>query len=78
MLFRSHFEKTQDSGRTTSSGANDFSHKVECNSDDGDPDIITNRQYEQRIQDKYRQIRLLDPRYLGAFVEEFEGLISEE
>jgi len=70
-----HFEKTQDSGRTTSNGANDFSHKVECNSDDGDPDIITNRIYEQRKQDEYRQIRLLDPRFLDTFVEEFENLI---
>jgi len=70
-----HFEKTQDSGRTTSSGANDFSHKVECNSDDGDPDIITNRQYEQRKQDEYRQIRLLDNKFLGVFVEEFDNLI---
>jgi hypothetical protein len=73
-----HYENTQASGKTSSSGPNDFSHKVEVNSDDGDPDIITNRQYEQRKQDEYRQIRLLDPRYLGAFVEEFEGLISEE
>jgi hypothetical protein len=73
-----HYENTQASGRTTSNGPNDFSHKVECNSDDGDPDIITNRQYEQRLQDKYRQIRLLDPLYLGAFVEEFESLIKEE
>ena len=73
-----HYEKTQDSGKTSSSGPSDYSHKVECNSDDGTPDIITNRQYEQRLQDKYRQIRLLDPRYLGAFVEEFESLIKEE
>ena len=73
-----HYENTQASGPTSSNGPNDFSHKVEVNSDDGDPDIITNRQYEQRIQDKYRQIRLLDPRYLGAFVEEFEALIRED
>ena len=70
-----HFEKTQDSGRTTSNGPNDFSHKVECNSDDGDPDIITNRIYEQRKQDEYRAIRLLDPRYLDVFIEEFDSLI---
>jgi hypothetical protein len=70
-----HFEKTQDSGKTSSSGPNDFSHKVECNSDDGDPDIITNRIYEQRKQDEYRAIRLLDPRYLDAFIEEFDSLI---
>ena len=71
-----HYEKTTDSGRTSSNGPNDFSHKVECNSDDGDPDIITNRQYEQRLQDKYRSIRLLDRRYLDAFVDEFENLIK--
>jgi hypothetical protein len=70
-----HFEKTQDSGPTSSSGPNDFSHKVECNSDDGDPDIITNRQYEQRKQDEYRSIRLLEPQFLDTFVEEFENLI---
>ena len=71
-----HYEKTQDSGKTSSSGPSDFSHKVEVNSDDGDPDIITNRQYEQRLQDKYRSIRLLDPQYLTTFVEEFENLIK--
>ena len=71
-----HYEKTQDSGKTSSSGPSDFSHKVECNSDDGDPDIITNRQYEQRLQDKYRSIRLLDQQYLTTFVEEFENLIK--
>ena len=67
-----HYEKTQDSGKTSS---RDYSHMVECNSDDGDPNIISNRQYEQRKQDEYRQIRLLDKRYLGTFVEEFDNLI---
>ena len=67
-----HYEKSQDSGKTSS---RDYSHMVECNSDDGDPDTITNRQYEQRKQDEYRQIRLLDKRYLGTFVEEFDNLI---
>ena len=70
-----HYEKTQDSGKTSSSGPNDFSHKVECNSDDGDPDIITNRIYEQRKQDEYRAIRLLDPQFIDTFIEEFESLI---
>ena len=72
-----HFEKTTDSGKTSSSGPNDFSHKVECNSDDGDPDIITNRQYEQRKQDQYRSIRILDKRFLDTFLEEFDNLIAE-
>ena len=71
-----HFEKTTDSGRTSSNGPNDYSHLVECNSDDGDPAIITNRQYEQRLQDEYRSIRLLDKKFLGVFVEEFENLIK--
>tara|TARA_R110002074_G_scaffold71878_3_gene165884 strand:+ start:46 stop:543 length:498 start_codon:yes stop_codon:yes gene_type:complete len=70
-----HYEKTQDSGVTSS---RDNSHLVECNEDDENPAIISNRQYEQRKQDEYRQIRLLDPRYIGAFVEEFESLIKEE
>ena len=71
-----HYEKTTDSGRTSSNGPNDYSHLVECNEDDENPAIITNRQYEQRKQDGYRQINLLDRRYLNAFVSEFENLIK--
>ena len=71
-----HFEKTTDSGRTTSNGPNDYSHLVECNEDDEGFAIITNRQYEQRQQDKYRQINLLDRRFLNAFVSEFENLVQ--
>ena len=69
-----HYEKTTDSGPTSS---RDNSHLVECNSDDGDPAIISNRQYEQRLQDGYREIKLLDARFLDTFIEEFENLISE-
>ena len=68
-----HYEITQTSGPTTS---RDYSHMVECNSDETNPSIISNRDYEQRKQDEYRQIRLLDRRYLGTFVEEFESLIK--
>ena len=50
-----HFEKTTDSGRTSSNGPNDYSHLVECNEDDENPAIITNRQYEQRKQDVYKR-----------------------
>ena len=71
-----HYEKTTDSGRTSSNGPNDYSHLVECNEDDENPAIISNRQYEQRKQDGYRQINLLDRRYLNAFVSEFENLIK--
>ncbi len=68
-----HYEITQTSGPTSS---RDYSHMVECNSDEDNPSIISNRDYEQRKQDEYRQIRLLDKRYLGAFTEEFDNLIK--
>ena len=68
-----HYEITQTSGPTTS---RDYSHMVECNSDETNPTIISNRDYEQRKQDEYRQIRLLDKRFLGTFVEEFDNLIK--
>ena len=72
-----HYEIPQSSGPTSSNGPSDYSHMVECNSDEDNPSIITNRQYEQRLQDKYRSIRLLDRRFLQDFVAEFEGLIKE-
>ena len=68
-----HYEKTQDSGPTSS---RDFSHLVECNEGDEGFGIISNRDYEYRLQDEYRQIRLLDPKFIGTFVEEFENLIK--
>ena len=67
-----HYEITQTSGPTTS---RDYSHMVECNSDETNPTTVSNRDYEQRKQDEYRQIRLLDNRYLDTFVEEFDNLI---
>ena len=72
-----HYENTQASGPTSSNGPSDFSHKVEVNSDDGDPDIITNRQYEQRKQDQYRSIRLLNTKFLDLFINEFENLLKQ-
>jgi len=39
--------------------------------------IITNRQYEEREQDKKRQIKLLDPAFLDQFVEEYKVLMGE-
>jgi len=69
-----HYEITQTSGPTTS---RDYSHMVECNSDETNPTIISNRDYEQRKQDEYRQIRLLNKKFLDTFVEEFENLIQQ-
>ena len=72
-----HYEITQTSGPTSSNGPSDYSHLVECNSDEDGAVSVSNRDYEQRLQDKHRQIRLLDKRYLGAFVSEFELLIRD-
>ena len=38
---------------------------------------ITNREYEQTEQDKKRQIRLVDPKFIDKFVDEFKSLIGE-
>ena len=67
-----HYEITQSSVPTSS---RDYSHMVEVNSDADNPTIVSNRDYEQRKQDEYRQIRLLDRKYLEAFVDEFENLV---
>ena len=74
-----HYEISQSSG--------DTSVKVEVYNNSalfsGDTDfysgasIITNRQYEEREQDKKRQIKLLDPAFLDQFVEEYKILMSE-
>ena len=72
-----HYEVTQDSGRTSGQGPNDYSYLVEVNSDTDNASSISNREYEEREQDKKRTIRLLDRRYLQAFIEEFNNLITE-
>jgi len=69
-----HYEIDQTSGPSTS---RDNSHTIEVNSDADGATAITNREYEQREQDKLRQIRLLNKQYLNAFVEEFERLITD-
>tara|TARA_B100001094_G_scaffold307898_1_gene340016 strand:- start:746 stop:1288 length:543 start_codon:yes stop_codon:yes gene_type:complete len=71
-----HYEIDQLSGPTSSNGPDDYSHRVQVNSDHDNPYIITNREYEERIQDKNRQIQLLSVKHLPIFVEEFEKLIS--
>ncbi len=73
-----HYEVTQDSGRTSGQGPNDYSHKVEVNSDTDNATTITNREYEEREQDKYRSIRLLNQRYVNDFISEFDNLIKQQ
>ena len=70
-----HYEITKDSGSTTGQGPNDYSHKVEVNSDTDNAVSISNRQYEEREQDKKRAIRLLNQKFLPDFIAEFDKLI---
>ena len=69
-----HYEITQDSGDTTK--------KIEVfNPIDSDAysyaTVITNFEYEQNQQDEIRKIRLLDPSYIGQFVNEYKNLMKE-
>ena len=70
-----HHELAQTSGKTTSI---DDSHMLEVNSDTSGATTITNREYEEREQNRIRDIRLLDQKYLDQFVEEFFSLIKRE
>jgi len=72
-----HYEIPRDSGRTTGQGPSDYSHLVEVNSDTDNATSISNRQFEEREQDKKRQIQLLDKALLGNFITEFDRLIAE-
>ena len=74
-----HYELAQSSGNSTTkievynnsalySGDNDYY---------GTSTAITNREYEEAQQDIKRKIRLLDPRYVQQFTEEYETLMKE-
>ena len=74
-----HYEIAQSSGDTTK--------KIEVYNNSalysGDTDfysnatIITNIEYEENLQDERRKIRLLDPKFISQFVEEFENVVKE-
>jgi hypothetical protein len=70
-----HYEITQSSGPQTGNGPDDYSHKIEVNSTEPGAQSVSNREYEQRLQDEKRQIKLLDPNYLLTFIDEFEKLV---
>ena len=72
-----HYEVTRSSGKTSGNGPSDYSHKIEVNSDASGAQSVSNREYEQRLQDEKRQIKLLNPTFLGTFITEFEKLISK-
>ena len=68
-----HYEITQTSGDTTL--------KLDIGTDNTDyptATAITNYEYERDAEDAKGKIRLLDPAYVGAFIEEFEQLMGED
>ena len=74
-----HYEISQSSG-DTSTKIEVFNNSALYTGDTdfySDASIITNREYEEREQDKKRQIRLLDPSFIDQFVEEFKLLMKE-
>ena len=72
-----HYEVTRSSGKTTGNGPDDYSHKIEVNSDASGAQSVSNREFEQRLQDKRRTIKLLNEQYLPTFIEEFNTLVRK-
>ena len=72
-----HYEITQSSGKQSGDGPDDYSHKIEVNSDTPGAESVSNIEHERRLQDKKRQIRILQPAFLDAFLEEFKLLINK-
>lgn len=72
-----HYEKAQSSGNTSGEGPSDYSYLIEVNSTTSGATSVSNREYEQRIQDKKRQIKILNAAFLPVFIDEFENLINE-
>lgn len=70
-----HYEVSQSSGKTTGDGPDDYLHKIEVNSDASGAQSVSNREFEQRLQDRKRLIKLLNPAYLNTFVQEFNNLV---
>ena len=71
-----HYEITQSSGPQTGNGPDDYSHKIEVNETEAGAESVSNYEYERREQDKLRSIKLLNPQFLGLFIEEFERKIQ--
>jgi hypothetical protein len=71
-----HYEITQSSGKTKGDGPSDYSHKIIVNSTEPGAIAISNRQYEERLQDQKRQIKLLNAAYLPILLDEFANLVN--
>ena len=66
-----HYEISQTSGDTTV--------KIDIgldNTDHSDATAVTNFEYEEKLQDIKRKIKLLNPAYLGDFVAEYQKLMK--
>lgn len=63
-----HYEITQTSGDTTT--------RIQVASDTAGATPVTNREYEERLQDERRKVRLLSRSLLPNFIEEYERLIK--
>ena len=72
-----HYEVTQSSGKQSGEGPADYTHKIEVNSDYPGAQSVSNREYENRLQDQKRQINILLPKYLATFEQEFRRLIRK-
>ena len=67
-----HYEITQTSGDTS------VKIDVGMNTTDYPSAVaVSNYQYEDSLQEKKRQIRLIQPRYIKEFVKEFESKLDE-
>tara|TARA_Y100000015_G_scaffold43133_1_gene52419 strand:+ start:1163 stop:1672 length:510 start_codon:yes stop_codon:yes gene_type:complete len=66
-----HYEITQTSGDTT------VTIDVGMNTTDYSGTPVSNYQYEDKLQEKKRQIRLITPEYVDQFVKEFERKMNE-
>ncbi len=71
-----HYEITQKSGKKSGDGPSDYDYKLEVNSTEPGAVSVSNIQYERRLQDEKRQIKILPPSYINAFIDEFRALIS--
>ena len=71
-----HYEMTQSSGKQTGNGPDDYTHKLEVNSTTSGAQSVSNREYESRLQDNKRIIKLLNPAVLQSFISEFNDLIG--
>ena len=70
-----HYEVKQSSGRQEGLEPEDYTHFIEVNANHQGAQSVSNYEYEQRLQNQKRQIKILNPDYLSSFIEEFEKLI---